>query len=72
MEFVTIKEWSGKEEGQLILRARGNQLSIYLPGAEEALLTLEDASPFTHGLCGLFSTGKELMVTDLSVKPLED
>ena len=27
--------------------------------------------PFTHGQCGAFSTGKELRVTELSVRPLE-
>ncbi|MBE5786164.1 MAG: hypothetical protein E7324_01335 [Clostridiales bacterium] len=71
-EFCSVKEWANQEAGELILRAEGNCISIFLPGMETPILTLEDADAFTHGMCGLFSTGKELTVTEMSVRPLED
>lgn len=71
-EFCSIKDWGGKSEAELVLRVQGNRLSVFLPGSEKPLLTLEDADAFTHGLCGLFSTGKELNVTRLTLRPLEE
>jgi len=48
-----------------------NVLSIFVGDAKEPVAVIHDAAPFTHGMCGLFSTGKELQVTELSVRPLQ-
>ena len=69
-DFVSVKEWSGQEEGELILRVQGSTLEVFLPGKDEPVYTLNDATPYSHGLCGLYSTGKEFTVTELSVKPI--
>ncbi len=71
-DFVSIKEWSGQEEGELILRVQGSLLEIFLPGNDEPIYSLNDATPYSHGLCGLYSTGKEFAVTELSVRPVKE
>ena len=71
-DFVSIKEWANQEEAELILRVKGATLEIFLPGNDEPVYSLTDAMPYTHGLCGLYSTGKEFAVTELSVKPVKE
>ena len=71
MEFVSIPSWSDAEEAELFFRLEGSKISVSLPGEEAPLLVMDDADPFTHGLFGFFSTGKELEVLSLEVSPLE-
>ena len=67
--FTNVSAWKDAEEAEIVVRVQGNTLSIGLPG-EEALFTLQDAQPFTHGLCGFFSTGKELEILSCEITPL--
>ena len=69
-QFCKVDAWKNAEEGELILRVKGNRLEISLPG-EAPQYTLEDAQPFTHGMYGFFSTGKELQVLSCDVIPLQ-
>lgn len=46
-------------------------LSIFVGDAQEPVAVIHDTMPFTHGMCGVFTTGKELRVTELSVRPLQ-
>ncbi len=68
---VKIDGWKDKTHATLTLRMQDNALSIFVEDAEEPVAVIRDAAPYTHGLCGLFSTGKELRVTELSVRPLD-
>ena len=68
--FTGVDKWKDAEEAEIVLRVRGNTLSIGLPG-EAPLFVLEDAQPFTHGLCGFFGTGKELTVLSCDITPLD-
>ena len=63
------ENFDSRQEAEICLRVQGGRLTIGLPG-EEPLFTLEDARPFTHGLCGFFGTGKELTVLSCEIAPL--
>ena len=67
--FTGVDAWKDAAEAEIVVRVRGNTLSIGLPG-EEPLFTFTDARPFTHGLCGFFGTGKELTVLSCDMIPL--
>ena len=67
---VKIDGWKNLPAATLTLRMENNVLSIFVGEAQEPVAEIRDSAPFTHGMCGLFSTGKELRVTELSVKPL--
>ena len=67
--FTSVNAWKDAQEAEILLRVQGKRLSIGLLG-EEPLFTLEDAQPFTHGLCGFFSTGKELTILSCDITPL--
>ncbi|MBQ9855885.1 MAG: hypothetical protein IJO53_06780, partial [Clostridia bacterium] len=69
---VKIPEWKNASEASLIIRVQGGKISVFLPGEDASICVIHDENPYTHGLCGLFSTGKELSVTALSVKPLKE
>ncbi len=69
-EFVGIPAWQTAEEATLHIELRGGQVTISLPGEEKPLLSIRDAKPFSHGLYGFFSTGKELTVLECSASPL--
>lgn len=69
---VKIPEWKNASEASLIIRVQSGKISVFLPGEDASICVLHDENPYTHGLCGLFSTGKELSVTALSVKPLKE
>lgn len=68
---IKIDGWKDLTQATLTLRMQDNVLSIFVGDAAEPVAVIRDAAPYTHGMCGLFSTGKELRVTELSVKPLE-
>jgi len=68
---VKIDGWKNLEQATLTMRMEDNVLSIFVGDAKEPVAVIHDAAPFTHGMCGLFSTGKELRVTELSVRPLQ-
>lgn len=68
---IKIDGWKELAAATLTLRMQDNALSIFVGDAQEPVAVIHDAAPFTHGMCGLFSTGKELRVTELSVKPLQ-
>ncbi len=67
---VKIDGWNELTTVSLTLRVEGNTLTIWANGAEEPVFTLHEAAPLTHGMCGLYSTGKELRVTEMSLIPL--
>lgn len=69
--FESVKAWETAEKGQLHIEVRGNQVDIYLPGETEPFITMVDEKPFTHGMYGFFSTGKELSVLECTIKPTE-
>lgn len=69
--FEAVAAWKTAEEGELHIEMKDGKLSVYLPGESEPILTAEDAKPFTHGLWGFFSTGKELSVLECTVTPLQ-
>ena len=71
VEKIRIDGWKGLTQATLRLQIRDNVLSVYVGDATEPVAVIRDASPYTHGMCGLYSTGKELRVTELSVRPLE-
>ena len=68
---IKIEGWKDLAQATLTLRMEENLLSIFVNDGEEAVAVIHDAAPFTHGMCGLFTTGKELRVTELSVRPLD-
>ena len=68
---VKIDGWRNLSQATLTLRMEDNVLSIFVGDEQEPVAVIQDSMPFTHGMCGLFSTGKELRVTELSVKPLQ-
>ncbi len=69
--FEAVKAWETSETGSLHIEVRGSRVAIFLPGEEEPLLTMDDAKPFTHGMWGFFSKGRELTVLECAVSPLE-
>lgn len=69
--FEAVAAWETAEEAALHIELRDGKLSVYLMGESEPILTAEDAKPFTHGLWGFFSTGKELTVLECTVTPLD-
>ncbi len=69
--FGAVDAWKTAEEGRLRIELEGSRLTVYT-GEGEMVLTYEDGQPFTHGLYGLFSTGKELKVYELTVAPLDE
>lgn len=69
--FEAVNAWKTAEEGELHIELKDGKVAVYLPGESEPILTAEDAKPFTHGLWGFFSTGKELTVLECTVTPLE-
>ena len=68
-QFCPVPAWESAREGVLTLRMEGGTLTIGLPGGE-SLYTLTDSDPFTHGLYGFFSTGKELNVLSITARPI--
>ncbi len=68
--FFPVDAWKTAETAEVVVTVRGNRLTVGLPG-QEPLFTLEDAQPFTHGLCGFFGTGKELTVDACEIIPLD-
>lgn len=71
VDKIKIDGWRELTQATLTLRIQDNVLSIFVDGETEPAAVIRDAIPYTHGMCGLFSTGKELRVTELSVKPLD-
>lgn len=69
---VQITGWRDINQATLTMRIDKNVLSVFVGDASEPVAEIQDANPFTHGMCGLFSTGKELRVTELSVRPLNE
>ncbi len=67
---VKIDGWNQLTQAEITLRMQDNTLTIWANGGEEPVFTLRDASPYTHGMCGVYSTGKELRVREMSVRPL--
>lgn len=68
---INIDGWKDMQHATLTLRVQDNTISIFVGEETKAVAEIHDAAPYTHGMCGLFSTGKELRVTELSVLPLE-
>ncbi len=68
---VKVDGWRERESATLTVRVQNNTLRIYLDDGAEPIFTLREALPYTHGLCGFYSTGKPLRVTDVSVRPLD-
>ena len=68
---IKIDGWKSLTQVTLTARMEDNVLSVFVNDAQEPVAVIRDASPYTHGMCGLFSTGKELRVTELSVRPLD-
>lgn len=71
VEKIKIDGWKDLTQATLRLAIQDNVLSVYVGDAQEPVAVIRDATPYTHGMCGLYSTGKELRVTELSVRPLE-
>jgi len=72
IKFKSISGWGKVENRELIVRAEGNAITISIPEKDEPILVIEDADPFTHGQCGIFSTGKEFTVTNVAIQPIEN
>lgn len=68
---VKIDGWKDLTQVTLTVRMEDNVLSVFVGDEQDPVVVIRDTSPYTHGMCGLFSTGKELRVTELSVWPLE-
>ncbi len=68
MQFASVPEWQEAETGEVTIKLSGGRVLVYVPGHEEPILDIHDAQPFTHGLYGFFSTGKELTVLDVEAK----
>ena len=71
VDKIKIDGWKNLTQATLRLQIRDNVLSVYVGEAAEPAAVIRDAAPYTHGMCGLYSTGKELRVTELSVRPLD-
>lgn len=69
--FEAVKAWATAETGSLHIEVRGSRVEIFLSEEAEPLLTMDDGKPFTHGMWGFFSKGRELTVLDCTVAPLE-
>ena len=69
---VKIPEWKNQTEASLTIRVQGGEISIFCKDNETPVHVIHSDNPYTHGLCGLFSTGKELFVTEVSIKPIEE
>ncbi len=69
--FQGVKAWENAEEGRLRAEVRGSRVTIWAEDDTEPLIVFEDAKPLTHGMYGFFSTGGELRVHELHVRPLE-
>lgn len=69
---IKIPEWKNLEEASLTVRAESGVISIFLTGEDTPVYVIHDEIPYTHGLAGLFSTGKELSVSEISVKPIKE
>lgn len=69
---IKIPEWKNQEEAELTIRAESGVISVYLNGEDTPIHVIHDENPYTHGLTGLFSTGKELAVTEISVRSIEE
>lgn len=70
--FAPVSAWADQTEAELVLRVKGNELQVFLPDGSQPLAALASAAPFTHGMAGLFSHGRELAVTSIAVRPLEE
>ena len=70
-EKIKIDAFRNLTSATMTLRMEAGVLTIYVGDEADPAAVIHDASPFTHGMCGLFSTGKELRVTELSVRPLD-
>ena len=68
---VRLDGWGTLEQATLTLRMEDNVLSVFVGDGQVPVAVIQDSMPFTHGMCGLFSTGRELRVTELFVRPLE-
>lgn len=68
---VRLDGWGTLEQATLTMRMEDNVLSVFVGDGQVPVAVIQDSMPFTHGMCGLFSTGRELRVTELSVRPLE-
>jgi hypothetical protein len=68
---IKIDGWKDLTSATLRLRMENNVLTIFLGDEQTPVAVIRDSAPYTHGMCGLFSTGKELRVTELSVQPLQ-
>lgn len=71
VDKIKIDGWKDLSQATLRLQMRDNVLSVYVGDETEPVAVIRDAAPYTHGMCGLYSTGKELRVTELSVRPLD-
>ncbi len=69
---IKIPEWKTASEAALTIRVESGVISIYPDGEDTPVYVIHDENPYTHGLAGLFSTGKELLVTEISVRPIEE
>lgn len=72
VDFVAVSAWADQTEAELILRVKGNKLQVFPLDGDQALATMTSAAPLTHGMAGLFSTGKEWKVTSIAMRPLEE
>ena len=69
---IKIPEWKNQDEAEITVYVENGVISIYLTGEDTPVHVIHDENPYTHGLAGLFSTGKELAVTEISVRPIEE
>ncbi len=69
--FKSVKDWADAEEGRLRIEVHGCRVTIFEEDEAEPLLSYEDPVPFTHGIYGFFSSGGELRVHELHVRPLK-
>ncbi|MBQ2434286.1 MAG: hypothetical protein II266_07610, partial [Clostridia bacterium] len=69
---IKIPEWKNQDEAEVTVYVENGVISIYLTGEDTPVHVIHDENPYTHGLAGLFSTGKELAVTEISVRPIEE
>ncbi len=68
--FQAVDAWKTAEQGRIRIEVRGYQVTIWAEDETEPLITYQDDKPFTHGIYGFFSTGSELYVREMTVKPL--
>lgn len=72
VDTVKIPEWKNAEIAKIVMRMEDGVFTVSLPDAQEPLLTIGVEGLFTHGMTGMFSTGKELRVHSLSVSPIKE